>query len=161
MSRLQVRRKSDNKTDSITGELFLDDTKLCNTLEPGSERPQHPAIPAGIYKLALVKEGEVYGWMKKKAQSIEANGVPLLENVPGRGGVEIHIGNSCMPSAEKPFGDSLGCLLLGQNVNDNTKVTGFLSGSTVAYIRNYPVLLDYIKNDPDGTIEYIDVPAEA
>ena len=148
MSRLQVRRKTEIAGDCIIGELFLDDTKLCNTLEPSYTREPHPAIPAGTYRLCLQKSGEVYGWMSKKNPSVETFGIPLLENVPGRSGVEIHIGNTSK--------DTLGCTLLGQNIQGNQVL-----GSTVAYARVYPTLRAYINEDPDGTIDYIDIPAEA
>lgn len=157
-SRLQVIRKETNPDLYITGALVLDGNELCKTLEPGYERLPHPAIPAGVYPLTLQTSGEVYGWMtrslsghafsddqKKTAKDFADNGVPLLQNIPGRDDVEIHIGNS-----EK---DTLGCTLLGDADNGD----GTLSNSTDAYYKAYPKLLDYIQNDPDHTIEYVDI----
>jgi hypothetical protein len=157
MSRLQVRRLKGDIGHYSPGVLTLDDTKLCITLEPGLQREPHPAIPAGTYKLALATAGHVYNWMKdsltkhatsldekKTAQLFVDNGVPLLESVPGRGGVEIHIGNSEV--------DTLGCLLLGISQGSD----GRILSSTAAYFKTYPKLLDYIKNDPDHSIQYID-----
>jgi hypothetical protein len=157
MSRLKVQRYvSDDDTLYCPGEMFLDENVLCVTLEPGLNRPEHPAIPSGTYHLTLAKYGEVYGWMKNTLLKHAAtqdeketailflnNGIPLLENVPGRGGIEIHIGNK--------EADTLGCTLLG-TIESGQQI----QESTAAYFKVYPTLLDYIQNDTDGTIDYLD-----
>ena len=169
MSRLVNQRKNSpyNQQDCVPGEMSLDNVALCWTLEPGYQRPQlpgqdgaHPIIPAGTYTITTTTEGEVYTWMcntlQRNANSPDqvnaynafvANGVPLLQNVPGRGGIEMHIGNYSK--------DTLGCTLIGDHIIDNG-ATNQLVESTVAYYLVYPVLLGYIKNDPDHTIDYLD-----
>jgi hypothetical protein len=157
MSRLQVRRLTEVPDHYCQGELYFDDQKIAVTLEPGHNRIPHPAIPAGTYNLILVKEGHVYADMchsllehavsaieKATAQSFIANGVPSPQNVPGRQFIRIHIGNT-----EK---DTEGCLLPGISPGE-----GKIYSSTAAYFKIYPVLLAYIKNDPNPTIQYIDI----
>lgn len=157
MPRFSVQRdKITNPEHYATGILKLDGKTFCLTLEPGPNRFPHPIIPAGVYPVILAKFGHVYASMcdmltkraasaadKATAQSFVENGAPLLQNVPGRGSIMIHIGNS-----EK---DSEGCTLLGSTANGNT-----IAGSTLAYFRFYPVLLAYIKSDPHPVIEYLD-----
>lgn len=154
---LKVQREVGVLLDHTPGKLFQDDTELCWTLEPGLERPEHPAIASGTYGLTLQPFGEVFGWMaphlesgattdeeKEVAASFRKNGIPLLKGIAGRSGVEIHIGNT-----QK---DTLGCLLLGSTYDDHGK----LGGSTAAYFKVYPLLLDYIQNDPNPQIQYLD-----
>lgn len=154
---LKVQREIGVLTDHTPGKLFLDDTELCWTLEPGLERAQHPAIQSGTYGLTLQPYGEVFNWMaphlengavndgqKEVAESFRKNGIPLLTGVEGRAGVEIHIGNT-----QK---DTLACLLLGIGYDDHGK----LSGSTAVYFKVYPVLLNYIKNADNPQIQYLD-----
>jgi hypothetical protein len=155
---LTVQRSEGDPLVYTPGTLTGDDgTLLCVTLEPGLNRPQHPAIPSGTYNLTVQKFGEVYTWMKKDlasrastmeqraiASSFAQNGVPLLMYVAGRGGIEIHIGNT-----EK---DTLGCTLLGDQDMDN----GSIISSTAAYFRVYPIILGYIQSNENPQIEYID-----
>lgn len=130
---------------------------VCYTLEPAYERIPHPAIPQGTYLLTLQTFGTVYGWMctalknhtvtpnqQGVAASFRGEGIPLLQNVPGRSGVELHIGNTAA--------DSEGCSLIGAGQGN-----GRITGSTEAYYSFYPVISDYIKSDPaNAFIDYID-----
>lgn len=157
MSRLQVQRQITDNATYILGEMTLNGKHLCYTLEPAYEREPHPAIPAGTYPLTLQPSGEVYTWMCSTLTSHETDGedintvanfvhdgIPLLENVPGRSGIEIHIGN--FPK------DTLGCTLTG-----SAQGKGTVTGSTVAYYKIYPILREYIQNEPGHTIDYIDM----
>ena len=153
MSNLQVRRLKQYNEDCILGELWFNGEKLCVTLEPALDRDPHPGIPAGIYPLSLQKSGEVYSWMSRKNEAVAESGIPLLNNVPGRGGVEIHIGNSCKPAPGKPLGDSLGCILIGTAISGDT-----ITGSTQAYARCYPIFRDNILAG-GAEIEIIDIVA--
>jgi hypothetical protein len=158
MTQLKVIRGTGLPSVSTPGTLILNDERLCDTLEPGMQRPQHPAIPAGTYQITLAKWGHVYSSMcemlSKRAQTPEEvataesfidNGAPLLINVPGRASIMIHIGNT--------QADTEGCLMLGTKANNGTIVS-----STAAYFKVYPILLKYLETDPDKTIEYVDAP---
>lgn len=91
---LTVQR--DTFTDnSTTGELLMDGTFFCYTLEPRSDQSQGKpyCIPAGTYSVTL-------GWSEKNKMI-----VPHVLDVPGFEEIEIHPGN--FPS------DTEGCLLVG------------------------------------------------
>lgn len=156
---LKVQR-NESSDQYMTGKLYDNEGNfICYTLEPDKNRAQHPAIPAGIYKYSFYINGHIYGWMKQSlinhaastedsqiAQQFLKHGVPLLQNVPGRKAIEIHIGNSAFASEGKPFGDTEGCLLLGLVDNGN----GTISYSTAAYYKAYPIILN------DNEIQYLD-----
>ncbi len=75
------------------GELSAEGVFLAFSCEPDEEQPDHPAIPAGRYPVAIT-----YSFRFKRL-------LPLIERVPGRSGIRIHPGND----AE----DTEGCILLG------------------------------------------------
>jgi hypothetical protein len=89
------------------GALYVDDTFLCDTLEP-TVRPVgvkifgKTAIPEGIYKIELT-----YSRHFQKE-------LPLLLKVPNFEGVRIHPGNTAA--------DTQGCILVGKN-NERGRVT--------------------------------------
>ena len=60
----------------------------------------------------------------------------------------IHIGNT--------DDDTAGCLLLGQECNNNRLNKGFLIGSTSAYREFYNVVVDSAESG-ELTIEYVDL----
>lgn len=66
-----------------TGRMFLDGAQFCVTLERPASRfgDAHPCIPAGDYRVVLY-ESPHFG-----------RSMPLLRDVPGRTGIEIHWGN--------------------------------------------------------------------
>jgi Steigviridae/Suoliviridae L,D-carboxypeptidase/transpeptidase len=66
-----------------TGHLSVDGVPFCVTLERPAARfgDPHPCIPAGEYRVTLYRSPH-FGRL-----------MPLLEGVPGRGGIEIHWGN--------------------------------------------------------------------
>jgi hypothetical protein len=89
---------------STAGRLFVNGVFECYTLEdPVREIPGEPvetwkipgetAVPAGAYEVVVV-----YSPKHKRA-------MPLLLNVPGFVGIEIHSGNTAV--------DTKGCILLG------------------------------------------------
>lgn len=96
---------------STIGELDFDGFK-CFILEPSSRRSMgRPlAIPSGKYEISLYPS-------EKNHRT-----VPLLNDVPGRSFIEIHIGN-------KP-GDTEGCLLPGM-----FRELDYVSQSKVAFDR--------------------------
>jgi hypothetical protein len=85
-------------------------------------------IPAGTYTVDIQK-GETpltlkyrgkYPWFKHHLE---------IKNVPGFKGVYIHIGNF--------DADSAGCILVGDNADNNTIGPGSISNSTAAFKRFY------------------------
>lgn len=105
-------------------------------------------IPAGIYPLALRKEGGFHLDYAKKYPDIH-KGMIEIRNVPDFKFILYHIGNT-----DK---DTAGCLLVGDLANNNQVVRGNIQQSTIAYKRTYPKLLDYILKSPDPKIEIIDL----
>jgi len=76
MKILVKRTQKIPENDAIFGELYIDDTIECLTLERLSK-----SIPVGIYPISL------YFSPHNHCQ------VPLLENVPERSNIEIHVAN--------------------------------------------------------------------
>ena len=62
----------------VIGRCYVDDTYLCDTLEPPVAGVKHPCIPIGDYLVNLV-------W-SPKFKSYK----PRLEGVPHRSGILIH-----------------------------------------------------------------------
>lgn len=79
----------------IIGSLYINGTKLCDTLEPPLTRREHPGILPGRYKLTPYPSAKFKGIR------------PLVNGVFGRSGILIHEGNSVI--------DTLGCILVGIN----------------------------------------------
>lgn len=95
-------------SEYVIGRCYVDDTYLCDTLEPPVTGVKHPCIPIGDYLVNLV-------W-SPKFKSYK----PRLEGVPHRSGILIHKGNSVK--------DTLGCILVGNN-----SFKGHLTQSSLAY----------------------------
>jgi Steigviridae/Suoliviridae L,D-carboxypeptidase/transpeptidase len=80
--KLELQREMETAMGT-TGRLFINGAQFCMTLE----RPAayfgdpHPCIPAGEYRVVLYHSLRF------------ARLMPLLEDVPGRTGIEIHWGN--------------------------------------------------------------------
>lgn len=77
------------------GKLYLNDTYLCDTLEP-PKYVNHPCIDKGTYRIG-------YQYSNKFGQNM-----PFLLSVNGRVGIMIHPGN--YPK------DTQGCILVGRNL---------------------------------------------
>ena len=75
---------------------------LAFTLEPSIDADEHPAIPAGDYRLTWRAAGRI-------GQLYRRRGFPgsLQLDVPHREAIEIHAGNT--------FRDTEGCILLGDS----------------------------------------------
>lgn len=92
-------------------------------------------IPAGIYTLdkqpvdtpLTLKYRSKYPWFKKHLE---------IKNVPGFVGVYLHIGNF--------DADSAGCVLLGDNSDNNVIGPGSISNSTAAFMRFYKQVYDHL-----------------
>jgi hypothetical protein len=92
-------------------------------------------IPAGIYKIDIqqadtpltMKYRDKYPWFKKHLE---------IKNVPGFVGVYLHIGNF--------DADSAGCILLGDNSDNNTIGPGSVSNSTACFKRFYEFVYPHL-----------------
>jgi hypothetical protein len=93
-------------------------------------------IPAGTYKLGIQEQEtpltkkyqSKFNWFKKHIH---------IKDVPNFIGVYIHIGNTDI--------DSAGCILLGDNADNNHLGGGSVSNSTQAYKRFYNNYYDAIE----------------
>jgi hypothetical protein len=84
---------------STTGEMYVDDVRLCYTLElPITNGLPGGAIPEGTYKVTTYASPH-FGRL-----------IPLIEGIPGRSEIEIHFGN-------RPK-DTRGCILVGYGHTD-------------------------------------------
>lgn len=151
--RIKVERISKQKEYTI-GKLYINGVYFCDTLE------NHDA---GIYNnmtLQEVQKLKVYGNTaigygvynfnidvispkfkdRKWAKPMQGK-LPRLEKVTGFEGVLIHVGNTSK--------DTLGCILVGKDVNNGTK--DFIQESTVTFHKLY----DLIKIASDKKEELI------
>jgi len=86
--------------NSTPGELFVDGSFFCYTLERTPSDPEWKCIPAGTYEVTLRKTYNPRLWTPYPDEVL-----PHIENVPGRQGIEMHAGNRAA--------DSEGCVLCG------------------------------------------------
>ena len=152
---ITVRRNFPTKR-STTGQMTIDGTHQCVTLEP----PPTPdpdgnhfiCIPAGQYQVTI-------RWSPKFGKA-----VPHVERVPGRTAIEIHVGNT--PS------DTDGCTLVGEDygypsalpdyIRNSAATFSFLMGklySSATLINPDDAEQDQVWNV--GTITYEDALAES
>ena len=61
----------------------------------------------------------------------------MLKNVPGFTGIYIHIGNTDE--------DTDGCLLMGDNADNNVIGPGSISNSTACFMRFYKEVFDWLE----------------
>ena len=124
--KIEINRTSEN-TNSITGELFVNDKFVSHTLElPWKDnRSFISSIPPGTYR-AILRYDKADRWRLQ------------LDNVPKRSEIQIHIGN--YPSQIE------GCVLVGsKTLNDRNSI----EQSTAAY--NELKRLFYGSNSPKQT----------
>lgn len=115
---------------------------LCYTLEDLPHEVKvagETRIPAGLYRLAIQREGELHKQYAMKFGAFH-KGMIVLQEVPNYACVMIHIGNSAI--------DTRGCLLLGDGIGNPTISTGrILAESANAYRRVYPLIVDAILKE--------------
>ncbi|RUT79033.1 DUF5675 family protein [Ancylomarina longa] len=147
---LKVIRFS-RESGSTQGLLLINDQFACYTLEDEMHAQKiagKTCIPAGRYRMALRTEG---GQSQHYAQKFPRmhKGMLHVTSVPGFEYIHIHIGNTAK--------DTDGCLLLGDQVNNNMQGEGKVIHSTIAYKRIYPIIASAIENDEAVWIEYVDL----
>jgi hypothetical protein len=147
---LKVLRYSSSK-ESTLGLLFIDGLFACYTLEDEHRTVKvmgETRIPAGRYEIRLRSFGGLHWRYLKRYGSEFHKGMLQLMDVPGFTDILIHKGND--------DDDTGGCLLLGDSSNNNQEKDGFISNSTVAYNRIYPVVRDALLKGDQVNIELSD-----
>ena len=102
-------------------------------------------IPKGKYKVGLRTVGGHHAKYSKKFPSFHKGMLHVLD-VPNFDFILLHIGNG--------ESDTEGCLLLGQDANNNK---GYLTNSTGAYTSLYKKVIKAFDVGEEVTIEYIDL----
>mgnify|MGYP003623304152 FL=1 len=130
------------KSEYTIGNLYIDGTFFCNTLEDtdrGSsetmpideikrlKQSKITAIPTGTYNVVLNVVSPKYSTREPYKSYCNGWCVPRLLNVPGYEGILIHIGN--YPK------DTDGCILVGEN-----KKAGAVINSTDTFKKVYDAL---------------------
>ena len=149
---LILQRFSDNR-DSTLGLLFKKtDTVvfMSYTIEDefrADKVSKETRIPAGFYELKWRKQDtpltlkyrKRFNWFKYHIE---------VTNVPNFTGVYIHIGNT--------DDDSAGCILVGDNADNNRLGGGSISNSTQAYTRIYSEIGSVLDNNGKVFLEIRD-----
>lgn len=145
--KIEVVRYSDNG-DSTMSLIFIDGQFQCYGLEDEFREKKvrgETRIPEGIYPIKLRKEGGFHNRYSKTFSEMH-EGMLHITNVPNFKWVLIHCGNTDEHTA--------GCLLVGDQVNNNQIGNGFLSSSRPAYRLLYPKVLSELKKGNTVEIEF-------
>jgi hypothetical protein len=142
---------SKNSTNGLLYNITSDPEFMCYTLEdePREIKVKHQTcIPAGEYCLALKKHGRLHETYKHRFADIHVGMIELLD-VPNFTDILIHCGNTNE--------DTSGCLLVGDTQeNNNTKESGFIGKSTIAYFRIYKAISEALLAGEHCTINITD-----
>ncbi len=136
--------------ESTLGLMLINNKFECFTLEDGyriNKVPGETRIPAGRYKIRLRKEGAFHNRYSKRFPDIH-KGMLHITKVPNYEYILIHCGND----AE----DTVGCLLVGDELNNNLVSNGYLKNSTQAYVRVYSQMCKALQEGEEVCIEYSD-----
>ncbi len=136
--KIHVERKWKKEGYTI-GQLYIDDTFFCNTLEDKDrglkntmtleeirkrKKASVTAIPTGTYTIRIDITSPKYSSKEWFIKNCHGAKLPRLENVPGFEGILIHPGNSAS--------DTDGCLLVGKN-----DIAGKVTKSKVYFLQLY------------------------
>ena len=135
--KLVVKRIRQGKNSTLS-EIYLDGKFFCYGLEDlvrDEKIKGATAIPAGIYPLRLNTYGAMNARYKRKFAKLHRGMIELVD-VPDFKYIYIHIGNN--------FGDTAGCLLVGESYRKDDDGDYNLLRSTKAYKRLYALLVDAV-----------------
>ena len=135
---ITLQRYSSN-AESTLGLLLVDCTFQCYSIEDEFRTQKvkgETRIPSGRFQIKLRTEGGFHLRYLNKFGAQFHKGMLELQDVPNFKYILIHIGND--------DGDTAGCLLVGNNPNNNQLGKGFVGGSTDAYKKLYPLVLKEI-----------------
>tara|TARA_R110000850_G_scaffold142938_1_gene265211 strand:+ start:2863 stop:3333 length:471 start_codon:yes stop_codon:yes gene_type:complete len=142
---------SKNSTNGLLYNITSDPEFMCYTLEdePREIKVKHmTCIPAGEYNLALRTQGRLHETYNHRFADIHVGMIELLD-VPNFTYILIHCGNTNE--------DTSGCLLVGDTQeNNNTKESGFIGKSTIAYFRIYKTISEALLAGEHCTINITD-----
>ena len=147
-----LQRFSDNRQSTL-GLLFKKGVLTpfqCYTLEDEFRESKvngETRIPAGTYNIVIQKQ-ETPKTLSYRKKYVWFKNHLMLENVPGFVGIYIHVGNTDE--------DTDGCLLLGDSADNNGVAPGSISNSTVAFMRFYHNIYEYLEKGNQATIEVRD-----
>lgn len=101
-------------------------------------------IPEGKYEIIIqrTETPKTLSYRKRYPNWFKSH--LMLKDVPGFVGIYIHIGNN--------DDDSEGCILLGDNADNNRIGPGSVSNSTQAFIRFYNELYDQLDHNNNAFI---------
>tara|TARA_R100001244_G_scaffold131649_1_gene105248 strand:- start:40 stop:489 length:450 start_codon:yes stop_codon:yes gene_type:complete len=105
-------------------------------------------IGSGTYTIGLRTVGGHHAKYSNKFPDIHKGMLHVLD-VPNFKYILIHIGNG-----EK---DTMGCLLVGQEANNNKLYKGQITSSTSAYTELYSKVIKALDRNEPVTIQYIDL----
>jgi len=117
--------------ESTIGGLSIDGRFFCWTIEDPWQQKKvsgKTRIPGGVYDLELRTEGGMNQDYERKFDW-HRSGMIWLQRVPDFKWVYIHVGNKASHSA--------GCILVGEQANNNVIEPGFVGNSAHAYKRFY------------------------
>ena len=149
MKLVNYRYSSQSRT--TLGALHIDGKFECHSLEDRHRDVKvmgETRIPSGTYKIGLRTVGGHHIKYSNKFPDIHQGMLHVLD-VPNFKYILIHIGNG-----EK---DTMGCLLVGQEANNNKLYKGQITNSTTAYFELYKKVIKAIDEGEEVTIEYIDL----
>ncbi len=154
MTNYILQRFSDNRTStlgilikvtSLNKPLFQAYT-LEDEFRPSKVKGE-TRIPAGKYEIVIQDQDTPKTIQYRQKYSWFYNHL-MLKDVPGFTGIYIHVGND-----DK---DTDGCILLGDNADNNVIGHGSISNSTASFMRFYNELYPLIKNGEKAYIEIRD-----
>ena len=143
---------SANSTSGMLYDITSDTEFMCYTLEdePREIKVKHmTCIPAGEYNLALRMHGRLHEKYSHRFADIHVGMIELLD-VPDFTDILIHCGNTNE--------DTSGCLLVGDTQeNNNTKESGYIGKSTLAYFRIYKAISEALQSGEHCSIVIEDI----
>lgn len=129
---LLFEKKSDGKGEKVVFQNYTLEDEFRESKVSGETR-----IPAGFYELKIMetvtplteKYRAKYPWFKKHIE---------VTNIKGFKGVYLHIGNSDE--------DTDGCILFGDNADNNRIGPGSVSNSTASFKRWYETVYEHLES---------------
>lgn len=148
--KLKVYRYSSQSRTTISA-IHIDGEFECVGLEDRHRKVKvmgETRIPSGTYKIGLRTVGGHHAKYSNKFPDIHKGMLHVLD-VPNFKYILIHIGNNEF--------DSSGCLLVGQEANNNKLYKGQITSSTSAYTELYSKVIKALDRNEPVTIQYIDL----
>jgi hypothetical protein len=131
--KLSLVRYSDNGKSTL-GILFIDGKFACYTLEDTFRKEKvfgETRIPTGEFRVELRNTGGMNEKYSSRYGDLH-RGMLWIKDVPNFEYIYIHKGND--------IHDTSGCILVGDQANNNNLDEGFMGMSKQAYDRIYPVI---------------------